>query len=403
MNVRTGALAVVLGLAASGCEPGPEVPPEARVTYDTVNGVEHVISGTRGAWSAAERWVAPADSGVVIGALDGPPEYTFGEVAGVTVGADGRIYVGDTQALEVRVYSPEGQFLRRFGRDGEGPGEFRNISGLARAPGGVGVLDGRLARVTVFDADGAVVRTVRIERPYLIFEHGAAMAFDDRGRYYDRTLIPAQQGLGGQIGVVTYGPDGAVLDSAVVGSQARDQVLVERDGRAIMSFPRPFSPRPWLALGTDGTIYFTEGDAYRIVQVSPADDTLRVIRRRLRPRPVTEADRDSARAIIEGRYRRAADMPAPPGIAIPDVKPVIADLTVDALGNLWVQSFPDPSWPRYEWWVHDPDGRYLGLVVTPRMDVMEVGSDYVAGVTTDELGVQRVLILPLLKDPARRK
>lgn len=389
---------VALGACLAGwaCDPVPEVPPEARVAYDTVGGVEHVISGARGSWSAGDRWTVPLDSAVVIGRVDGPPEYTFGDVTGVAVGEDGRIYVGDTQALEVRVFSPDGAYLTRFGRDGEGPGEFRNISGVAPAPGGIAVLDGRLARVTVFTTHGEPVRSIRLERPYLIFDNGAPMVFDADGRYFDRTLIPDQAGPGDRIGVVTYGPDGGVADSVVAGSGAQDLMVIERDGRPIMAMVRPLTPRPEATLGPGGAIYFTEGATYRVVRMTSAGDTVRVIRRALRPRPVTARDRDSARALIADRYQRAVGTAPPAGIELPMTKPVIAGLHVDAAGNLWIQSYPDPSWHTLEWWVHDPAGRYLGVVVTPRMDVHQIGEDFVAGVVSDEMGVQRVVIIPIM-------
>lgn len=395
---RRWLVAGVIVVTVAGCDRAPELPPEARVTYDTINGVENVTSGSRGTWSAAERWTVAVDSVVTIGALDGPEEDTFGEVAGVVVAGDGRIYVGDAQALEVRVYSPEGEFLFRFGRNGEGPGEFGNISGLRLAPDGIAVVDGQQARVTVFTLDGDVVRTFRLERPYLIFAHDAPMAFDAEGRYLDETVLQMQDGPD-SLAVVRYRPDGGVLDTTVAGAQDMDFILVTRDETPIMGLARPFAPRPSLAFGPDGSSYFTSGGEYRVVERSPSGDVVRVIRRGMEPRPVTGAERDSVQAKL---LERAQDVGGrlPSDIAIPETKPIIADLQVDALGNLWIQTTPDASWDTLEWWVHDPDGRYLGAVATPRMDVMDIGDDYVAGVTTDDLGVNRVVVARLLKQPS---
>ena len=61
---------------------------------------------------------------VSIGALDGDEEYLLGAVAGLDVDADGRIYVVDRQAQNVRVFSADGEHLLTIGRGGEGPGEF---------------------------------------------------------------------------------------------------------------------------------------------------------------------------------------------------------------------------------------------------------------------------------------
>lgn len=391
---RTGILTLVLALTTSGCDTVPELPADARVRYDTVGGVPHVISGNRGAWAGGGSWTVP-DSGVVIGALEGPEEQVFGEVAGVVVDGEGRIWVADDQAKEIRVFDADGAFVRTIGRDGEGPGEFRNLSGLAVAPEGVGALDGTLARVTVFRPSGEVVRTFSLDRPYMILEHGATMAFDDHGRFFDRARF-ATRPLLDSMAVITYSPAGEPVDTAFIAAIEQDHLVVERGGRPIMTFPRPYGPSPSLAIGPDGTIYFTRGDAYRIQVLDPSGDTVRVLRREIQPRPLTEEEREAALDDIAERYEQAGAI-APPRIDIPEIRPVIARLAADPAGNLWVLNPPEPSWRSFEWWVHDPEGRYLGAVAAPTMNVMHIGEELMAGVTWDELGVQRVKVVPIRK------
>lgn len=393
VRLRVGVGAVVATFAVAACEPAPDVPPETRVTVDTVDGVEHVISGSRGAWSAAERWTVDTDAAVTIGALDGAEEYTFGKVAGLVVAGDGRIYVGDTQALEVRVYSPGGEFLFRFGRDGEGPGEFRNISGLARAPEGVAVMDGTLSRVTVSTGDGEFVRSFRLQRPYMILRHGAVMRFDERGRFYDSAPLDAAP-LRDSLAAFVYSDVGEVMDTVFVAAVEEDALVIERNGLPYMSFSRPFTARPSLAIGPNGRIYFTRGDEHRILVLSPRGDTVRVVRRRVTPSPVTDAERDSAIAGVQERFRQAGAQP-PSDMALPEQRPAINRLIVDTRGYLWVLGPPVPALDGTEWSIYDREGRYVGSVSMPRMDVMQIGDDFVAGVTTDELGVQRVVVASL--------
>lgn len=390
---RGAALGATVALAVVACDEAPELPPDARVRHDTVGGVVHVVSGNRGVWVAGGSWTVP-DSGVVIGAVDGPEEYVLGQVGGVTVDDDGRIWVGDTQAKEVRVYDSGGAFVTRVSRDGEGPGEVRNISGMAPAPDGIGVLDARLARVTVFDEDGAVVRSFRIGRPYMIL-HATPMAFDDQGRFYDRTPLPSAP-LTDTIAVITYSRAGEPLDTAVIAGLERDDLVITENGLPRMSFSRPFAPQPSLAFGPEGTVYFSRGDAYRIEVLSPAGDTLRVIRREVPPRPVEDDAREAAMASLAESYERARS-PMPPGIELPGTHPAIQALRVDREGNLWVLAASDPSMKTLEWAVHDPDGRYLGDVATPVMNIMDIGADFVAGVARDELGVPRVRVVPIRK------
>lgn len=394
---RIAAGLVLLGgstAGITGCDREPARTAGDRVRFDTVDGAVHVVSGNTGTWAPGTGWTVP-DSGLVIGAVDGAPEYVFGAVAGLVVDRDGAIWVADTQAKEIRIFDRAGSFVRRIGREGEGPGEFRNLSGLAVAPDGVGALDGGLARVTVFDADGAVVRSFPIQRPYMIFEHAAPMAFDRQGRFHDRARFSTRP-LVDTLAVVTYSPAGVPVDTAILGEVREDHLVIERDGRPVMSFPRPFAPAPSLGFGPAGSIYFSRGDAYRIDVLAASGDTVRVIRRETRPRPVEERERAAALEELAELYERAGTK-RPPGIDLPSTKPAILRLVPDAAGNLWVLAAQDPSVGKMEWHVHDPDGRYLGAVATPVMNVMHIGADHVAGVAYDELGVQRVRMAPIRK------
>jgi hypothetical protein len=52
-------------------------------------------------------------------------ETIFNEVTGADVGNDGLLYVLEAGVSEVRVFSEDGEFVRAFGRPGEGPGELK--------------------------------------------------------------------------------------------------------------------------------------------------------------------------------------------------------------------------------------------------------------------------------------
>jgi DNA-binding beta-propeller fold protein YncE len=88
---------------------------------------------------------------------------------GLAVGADGNLYVTDL-SQRVTVISPAGKVLRRWGKPGSGPGEFKFIPGDPTVPtdvqgsivvgpdGKVYVSDSGNARVQVFTPQGRFVR-----------------------------------------------------------------------------------------------------------------------------------------------------------------------------------------------------------------------------------------------------
>lgn len=62
-----------------------------------------------------------------IGEAEGREEYMFSEIEKITsiaVDDEERIYVLDYKENNVKIYDAEGRFIKKFGRQGQGPGEF---------------------------------------------------------------------------------------------------------------------------------------------------------------------------------------------------------------------------------------------------------------------------------------
>lgn len=78
----------------------------------------------------------------------------------------GRYYVLESTSPRVQVYGPEGRHLATIGREGQGPGEFRNVSdivvGEADSLYAFDLLNGTLS---VFDPKHAFVRSARMRIP----------------------------------------------------------------------------------------------------------------------------------------------------------------------------------------------------------------------------------------------
>jgi sugar lactone lactonase YvrE len=88
---------------------------------------------------------------------DGPNE--FNQPSAVLVAPNGDIFVGDGHGGESNArivkYSPDGTFIKTWGRKGAAPGEFETPHGLAMDSGGrLFVADRENDRVQIFDQDG---------------------------------------------------------------------------------------------------------------------------------------------------------------------------------------------------------------------------------------------------------
>ena len=64
-------------------------------------------------------------STVSIGVEDGPEQLMFGEITSAAVNSRGQVVVVDRRTEDVRLFDPQGKFLQRLGKKGQGPGEFR--------------------------------------------------------------------------------------------------------------------------------------------------------------------------------------------------------------------------------------------------------------------------------------
>ncbi|GAH67513.1 unnamed protein product, partial [marine sediment metagenome] len=59
-----------------------------------------------------------------IGKAEGREEYMFSEIESIAVDNEGRIYVFDYKEKNVKIFDKSGEFIKTFGRKGQGPGEF---------------------------------------------------------------------------------------------------------------------------------------------------------------------------------------------------------------------------------------------------------------------------------------
>ncbi len=76
----------------------------------------------------------------------------------VAVDKEGNVYVTDTLNDRVEIFDPDGQFVRTFGKNGDGPGQFARPKGIAiDRDGHIWVVDAVQQRVQVFDKEGRLL------------------------------------------------------------------------------------------------------------------------------------------------------------------------------------------------------------------------------------------------------
>jgi hypothetical protein len=357
-------------------------------------GIRLVTAGARGQWRDGQGWRPVQD--LRIGQLEGASEYTFNSIAALALGPGDTLFVLDQGDKTITAYDPEGRFVRRFGGEGDGPGEYRDPRELVATDDGLLVYDWRPRRLTLLDWTGQVVRTAIVTQ---------WTPFGSRLRMLNDTVFalgitggqsaPPRPETDGRFWLVRFSTAGAILDTLI--ADAGGESVVHRTGTGVTVFSAPFARGPRWDLGPDGSVVYGRGDQYVIDLYRP--DPWRLVasvRRTVPSLSATDADRAAYRepyerpSIPEATRKRYADILAT--VTYPGTWPAYVDLRFDAAGRLWVRRPAHSADSLIPWDVFDAEGAYLGDVMLPRsLQVRLIEERAVYGVMRDELDVPSVV------------
>ena len=111
------------------------------------------------AWPGDESLRIAAEPSLVVGLDESLP---LGRVSGAVFFGDG-IAIADVQSHEVLILDAAGRLLSRQGRNGEGPGEYKHLAGIARHADGLITWDAYHFRLTLLDASGGYVGDTKVK------------------------------------------------------------------------------------------------------------------------------------------------------------------------------------------------------------------------------------------------
>lgn len=96
--------------------------------------------------------------------LEQRPDLPIVRVSGLALSPDRRLALGDASEGNVKLFDLRGRLLAVLGRSGSGPGEFQQPRFPRFDPTGrLFVGDGQLNRITEFDPNGTLVRTIPLD------------------------------------------------------------------------------------------------------------------------------------------------------------------------------------------------------------------------------------------------
>ena len=339
-----------------------------------------------------------ADSPLVrVGVVQGDPPYELRLALSAVRLPDGRLIVGNAGSSELRVYDPEGHHLRSVGRDGEGPGEFRNIRGVWRyRTDSLVVYDPSLRRVSVFSAVPSFTRSFPLASPGDGLAPSLAGVLPD-GSFLVLGSARVTPALGAGAHrrpgpVLRYGTDGSV-DDTIAFVMGEEWVGIDgTNGIALMR--RPFGRDSYIAVvGT--SVALADGERFEVLIHTPEGNLLRRIRRsgenrRITPEELTSFEQSQVEAARspEAAMRTRERLQRVP---MHDFNPAVIGMLVDTDENFWLEEPRAAREVARQYTVIDDRGQLLGRVTMPEsLRPLEIGSDYVLGRAVDDLGVEYV-------------
>ena len=369
----------------------------------------------------------------------------FGPALKPSFDGAGNLFVLDILNNRVVVIGPDGRLVRIVGRQGEGPGEFQLILGLAVwRDGRFAVPDLGHSAIQVFSSDGELERFVRLageDTPL-----SGALAYREQIRadpLSDRLVAQGAEGV--MVAMMTRAnrrmglpdndapppPDDRALETLDLSGDVMVSTPILQGWRA----PRPgvgLSPteeQDWSKVGEsmedryfepgfhwdvlpDGTIAYSDSSAYAIKLAAPDGSVTDVLRRPLLPEAVTQSIQETTIASRLERLEEQADRPrssavpfARPGVeerrrrirdrAFYHEVPVVRGIRTTWDGGLWIQRRGEDPWDdEGPIDVFGADREYVGTLAAgaPGMPEAFGPGGLVVHVERDELDVPTVVV-----------
>ena len=327
-------------------------------------GTDEVLDGVRVIGNPAEPMEpviesTPKELWRIGGDTDDEDEF-FGVISQILSDDAGNVYLLDSQLNEIEVFSPDGEYLRSLGREGEGPGEFRAPTSMFfTRDGNLGVLQLAPGKIVLLTPDGEPAG----EHPLPVNEDGGMMILiGGNSRGGNMVLAAAENAFAeGRFDQTRYlgslNPDGT--QAARYHSEVRtiDFANAVLDDKVWDTFDRRWT------IGIDGRVYAcTDYSDYRI-EIWNSDGT----RDRNIERKYTHVKRTAEeKKIVEDLMGLFANQIPNATVKISDFNKDVESIFVREDGSLWVltsdgtRDLPDDTAGTFD--IFDPEGRFARQV-----------------------------------------
>ena len=352
-----------------------------------------------------------------VGSVTGDDWDTFGSVQSVHFDAQANLHIFDSQADHILVVGPDGSLIRTVGGQGEGPGEFGNVSDAIVARDGSYTVMG-FTQIDLLEPDGEFVRRITLD-PRTTGLVIADMALPD-GRLVSRGIVrfgnEDEQSEEGGRPIHIFPLDGTEPELLYTAWELpeEDEDVFDMSGSlsegmlVSMSAGRAFEPRRVFDVLTDGSLALIDSIGYRVKLIGLDGSVTGTIERPIAPLPVDdaimEAERERFRegqaAVLASGTRNniRVDQEGVEGRTFADEVPVLYSLKVDWEDRIWVERRGPTGQDDGPTDIVTPDGNYIGTLPPDGLRTPDAfGPDgLLAYVERDEMDVPTVRVVRLV-------
>jgi hypothetical protein len=334
------------------------------------------------------------DEEIIIGREDGDGLLIYPQLVGE--GPDGNIYVYDLADAFIKVYSPEGEFLRKIGGKGQGPGEIQRPDGVS-----FGFTPDEKLFFTEFFGGHPWITFMQLSgkfhkvlKPEIteFFGVNRAVSLPDSSylthisftgtpeKQKDYFLYSSPQEL------VTLDSEGRII-SRIKKTRYFTRISYVGDGA---DSGLPFTPRFLWCAFKDNKVIFTDGLSTKLkvydfkgILVKEIDTPLS------KPEKVTKNDLDEWREARKRNFRnkdwynRFGTVIEKYKKSIYEKKPNLQRISLTPDGNIFISGLRDDEGQKADYWLLDENGKAVAKISTQYFEI-EIAKHFIFYKTIDE-------------------
>ncbi len=297
-----------------------------------------------------------------LGGPEAQGEFAFGRIQAFVVDDSGSIYVLDKKNYNIKVFDSFGNYLRTFGRRGQGPSELEYpfLLSLQQASGEIIVHDLSM-RLSYFKTDGTFLRHLPLKT--MMSLHGAV---DSRGNLYVRDRVRDEKGV--RFETKKLAPDGSLI-----------ALIAESPGLSLTN-ANPFTAISYFVVDRADNLVYGYPLTYEIRFYGASDQ--KVFRKIMR-------EYDRATVTAEEREKLVKGAPPTVRFEFPKYHSAYCRFFMSDLGHLFVETWDTTREGKKVYDIFDAEGRFICRMPLKPSGVAILNGKYYA-LEEDEDGFQYV-------------